>query len=80
MEHEYILKLEELGVLKQFKANCNKQRVNGYGGVVLRLEFYTDDGNQPTFKEFVKDAFNWEYAKEGYGFWYNIARNKSTMT
>ena len=80
MNHEYIEKLDALGVLEQFKANCDKQRTNEYGGVVMLLELDTDDGNQPTFKEFVKDAFVWEYAKEGYGFWYNIARNKSAMT
>ena len=75
MNHEYIEKLDALGVLEQFKANCNKLRTNGYGGVVMLLELDTDYGKQPTFKDFIKDAFDWEYAKEGYVFWYNIAKS-----
>lgn len=75
MEHQYIEKLQELCVLHRFKQNCDKLNPKGYIGVVLWLQFQTDDGVMPTFERFVKTAFDWGESHEGRKYWKRIANS-----
>lgn len=66
----YIDKLEALGVLDQFKRNCDNDPDNGGFDEYCKV-------SEPTFKEFILRAFYWDKTPEGVEFWMEIAyKNK----